>query len=114
MAEKLKPCPFCGERNELYPGYATIDGKIATEPYQIDCIGCGMDFNPREGQDTIARWNHRPIEQQLIEALEECAEYFDDRADADCDDRGFIPNTEMTMGLLVQAAIAKARGEQHG
>lgn len=34
---------------------------------------------------------------QLESALGEVREYFEERADADCDQDGFIPNTEMTM-----------------
>ena len=33
---------------------------------------------------------------------------FDNRADADCDQDGFIPNEEMTLLSVVRAAIAKA------
>jgi Lar family restriction alleviation protein len=53
--EALKPCPFCGEKDEIYPGYR----HMAPEPYQIDCLGCGIDFEPREGMDVIAAWNRR-------------------------------------------------------
>lgn len=46
----------------------------------------------------------------LLEALSECEEYFDNRADADCDQDGFIPNKEMRLLDVVRAAIAKAEG----
>lgn len=45
---------------------------------------------------------------EAIEALEECADYFDNRADADCDQYGFIPNTEMRLLSTVRDAISKA------
>ena len=44
----------------------------------------------------------------LLDALSECEEYFDNRADADCDQDGFIPNEEMNLLTLVRDAIRKA------
>lgn len=44
----------------------------------------------------------------LLEALAECEDFFDQRADADCDQDGFVPNDEMRMLATVRAAIAKA------
>lgn len=44
----------------------------------------------------------------LLGALRECEDYFDDRADADHDDTGFVPNKEMALLTTVRAAIAKA------
>lgn len=47
----------------------------------------------------------------MLEALREAEEYFDNRADADCDETGFIPNEEMKLLTVVRAAIAKATGQ---
>lgn len=55
MAELL-PCPFCGERYELYPSHHWPGGG---KPFGIDCLGGGFDFVPREGFDVIAMWNRR-------------------------------------------------------
>jgi hypothetical protein len=44
----------------------------------------------------------------LLEALTECEEYFDNRADADCDQDGFIPNKEMELLHVVRTALKKA------
>lgn len=44
----------------------------------------------------------------LIEALQACEEYFDNRADADCDQDGYIPNEEMKLLTLVRDALRKA------
>ena len=44
---------------------------------------------------------------RLREALEECEEYFDNRADADCDQDGFIPNDEMKRLTTVRTALGK-------
>lgn len=50
------------------------------------------------------------LKQTLIAALTECEDYFDQRADADCDQDGFIPNEEMKLLQVVREAIAKAEG----
>jgi hypothetical protein len=44
----------------------------------------------------------------LIEALDACEDYFDNRADADCDQNGFIPNEEMKLLQVVREALKKA------
>ena len=44
----------------------------------------------------------------MLAALHACAEYFDSRADADCDDRGPIANEEMRLLNEVEDAIRKA------
>lgn len=56
MREPLLPCPFCGEANHIYLGYRWPGGG---EPYQVDCVGCGIEFEPRKGMDVIAAWNRR-------------------------------------------------------
>ena len=58
----LKPCPFCGEQEHLYPGYRWKNSwstELEPRPYCIDCVGCGFEFVPREGCDVIAMWNRR-------------------------------------------------------
>ncbi|MBN7804862.1 hypothetical protein JZX86_05725 [Agrobacterium rosae] len=41
----------------------------------------------------------------LIAVLVECENYFDGRADADCDQDGFIPNEEMRLLTEVREAL---------
>lgn len=43
----------------------------------------------------------------LLSALIECEDYFDGRADADCDQDGFIPNDEMRLLTAVREVIHK-------
>lgn len=43
---------------------------------------------------------------EILEVLNECWEYFDNRADADCDQDGFIPNAEMRLKSRCDEAIA--------
>lgn len=45
---------------------------------------------------------------ELIEVLDECEDYFDNRSDADCDQDGFIPNKEMILLDRVTRALNKA------
>ena len=47
----------------------------------------------------------REENERLREALDECEDYFDNRADADCDQDGFIPNKEMQLLTTVRAAL---------
>lgn len=44
----------------------------------------------------------------LLAALEAAADYFDNKADADCDEDGIAPNEEMRLWSIVLAALAKA------
>jgi len=43
---------------------------------------------------------------RLREVLDQCEDYFDNRADADCDQDGFQPNREMVLLSVVRAALA--------
>jgi len=46
------------------------------------------------------------VREAAIDALTECEEHFDNRADADCDQDGFIPNKEMRLLSVVRTARA--------
>lgn len=50
----------------------------------------------------------------VIEALEQCEQYFDTRADADCegDPLEFVPNKEMRLLSVVREALALATGKE--
>ena len=41
----------------------------------------------------------------MTEALIECEDYFDNRADADCDQDGFVPNREMRLLNTIRSAL---------
>lgn len=65
----LLPCPFCGEKKHLYLCYPSLGHG---DPYAIDCLGCGYDFEPRAGRDVKAAWNRRASSDShkaLVEAL---------------------------------------------
>ncbi len=44
----------------------------------------------------------------LASELLECLEYFEDRMDADCDDRGFVPDTEMQFASRIKEVLQRA------
>lgn len=44
----------------------------------------------------------------MVEALEACEEYFDNKADADHDETGFVPNREMVLLKMVRDALRLA------
>ena len=70
-----------------------IDGRITSETYTAETKRRGEAFS------------------SLIDALHECEEYFDNRADADCDQDGYIPNAEMRLLQVVRDALRKAGAE---
>ncbi len=67
---KLLPCPHCGEPSELYLCVREV-GAIGNvgKPYAIDCLGCGYDFQPREGFDVVELWNRRVPRWSRADAL---------------------------------------------
>jgi hypothetical protein len=46
---------------------------------------------------------------RIVEALEECREYFNDRADAELDVTGYTGNEEMRLLVMVEEGLALAR-----
>lgn len=63
MSEKLKPCPFCGGDD------VNTEGRTEKLQKQMFCWTCGAS-GPHPAYDE-ASWNHRPLEQELVEALRE-------------------------------------------
>ena len=61
MMEKLKPCPFCGEKAELSSG--RFDGKDTSYVTCRKCGSCGEFFivNPKyaSAEKAIKAWNTR-------------------------------------------------------
>lgn len=57
---ELKPCPFCGEPNDLLVRPTVYDGP---EPvtYVVECFSCGGFITPgfSSAQATIEYWNKR-------------------------------------------------------
>ena len=52
-----------------------------------------------------------PIMEQMLEALEEARDYFDERQDADHNGHAFIANEEMKIFMLIDTALMAAKKE---
>lgn len=59
----------------------------------------------REAQSAIDRLT--AVAPEMLEVLFQCEAYFDNKADADHDETGFVPNQEMILQAAIQAVIAK-------
>lgn len=67
-----------------------------------------VDIGPSDKEEIDANGRLIAAAPDLLEALEQCEEYFDNRADADCDQDGYIPNKEMQLLQVVRDALRKA------
>lgn len=62
---KIKPCPFCGEEDELLYGEAYNpdawwDSAMRGEVYgYIKCVACGCILKANDLKGAIERWNKR-------------------------------------------------------
>ena len=55
MTTKLKPCPFCGDKNPL------VDGFNFGLTTRVVCLKCFVDGPPKFNEkDAISAWNRRP------------------------------------------------------
>lgn len=82
-------------------GYGIKYGAAGNRLAMVDGEGNSSDHNEANARLIAAA-------PDMLAALKECEEYFDNRADADGDSTGFTPNAEMNMLVMVRAAIAKA------
>ena len=85
----MKPCPFCGMYGVSYETRQETGNKL------LACEFCGLRIEARTFVEAEEAWNRRPLEDELVAALE-----------------GFVENGR-TPGTWVAAkdALAKARGE---
>lgn len=68
MTDKLKPCPLCAGPAEIWRA-----SSVAPAAW-VGCMGrCSVLISKEYATDAeaIAAWNHRPLEQELVEALKE-------------------------------------------
>ena len=57
--DELKPCPFCGEKAEIYLGDSS-DGYIkGTQYIEAYCNKCGASIKARLVAEAIKKWNTR-------------------------------------------------------
>ena len=66
MTDKLKPCPFCDEKENLYIGKETWHPLSCTWDYRyfITCYNCGLTIRGENRWDRdmlIDKWNTRHI-----------------------------------------------------
>lgn len=56
---KLKPCPFCGGKADVFHWQAHINDDTR---YNLMCTKCGAgfyDFSPEKRSETFEKWNRR-------------------------------------------------------
>lgn len=71
MAEKLKPCPFCGGDDLYFPH--------GTDPAVIECSGCGARSGVPDDQTEVeasAKWNARVAPSLMITGPNSDGEYW--------------------------------------
>lgn len=69
---KLKKCPFCGENAVWKKGYGNKDYK------SLRCVNCGYRVSTsffKDEAEAITAWNSRPLEADLLAALEKISTY---------------------------------------
>lgn len=94
--------------------FATLNGHSTSIPGGKRHFVGGWSEDPTRGR--VTTYVHADLAREAMEALEEAWEYFDNKSDADHDETGFVPNTEMTMASIVDAALAAhetRKGERH-
>lgn len=70
MAEKLKPCPFCGGEVEIYGGPET------KEAYYIQCdCGAFVSALSTDINDLIKVWNTRSENTEIVVYCKDCKEF---------------------------------------
>lgn len=108
----LKPCPnpWCdaADRDGDYSP-TVINSNFGT--HYVSCTSCSMRGPyERNHVNAIAAWNERPIERELLEALEEIAAFNDRAANAYLKQTGsYSLFDEPGSVQIARAAIAKAQ-----
>jgi len=122
MGSESKHTPGPWEVHDDHPERACIYIRQTEAPYWADIAALYHAPGEEDEKDITGIWRNDPVRvanarliaaaPDLLEALERCEEYFDERADTDqpaaCD--GPIPNEEMCMQMMVRAALSKATG----
>ena len=59
-SERLKPCPFCGGKGEIYQAPTMLNLKIDDDVYWVQCRNCfGRTGNSYSKIEAINAWNRR-------------------------------------------------------
>lgn len=83
----------CFDADDPVHSYAEFVGHKAEERATLAARAPDMDAALREA----------------VEAMDVCGDYFDNRADADCDQDGYVPNDEMRVLTIVRITLARCR-----
>ncbi len=64
MKAKLKPCPYCGGKAELYKTEWELGKRgVPNHPYWIICTKCGVNTQPTGTKRAVIKcWNRRTKE----------------------------------------------------
>lgn len=59
---ELKPCPFCGDRGEVFVYYSCLNGS----KWGVRCFSCGISQRVIHGsrEEAIEAWNRRNSDDQ--------------------------------------------------
>ena len=59
-SEKLKPCPFCGGKGEVYQAPTMLNLEIDDDAYWVQCRNCFSRVGNSYSQvEAINAWNRR-------------------------------------------------------
>lgn len=83
-----------------------IVGRYAAKCREMADNGDDPRFEWWDGLADLIQSQQALIE-EMREALIEAEDYFDNLADADCDQDGYIPNKEMTLLVAVRKALSQ-------
>ena len=110
MAEKLKPCPFCG--SESAPKII-VYYKSAYVSCDIDDGGCGAEFDSLPGEHAaIAAWNKRADQAKELAALRAFAHDVMAFWPAEDIDGGDVQDIAVKHGLLQQTTSTAPCGDE--
>jgi len=73
MSDELKPCPWCGGEAEIVVG---TDSGTSEDYWLARCVEKTCEVSPRIAsydcaEDAIRIWNTRPVEDALLEKLQQ-------------------------------------------
>lgn len=62
MSVELKPCPFCGAKEEDEDEPLGVWMSVDFADWQVECFRCGANtgwFNRQDREEAIEAWNRR-------------------------------------------------------
>ncbi|AVX04285.1 hypothetical protein MXMO3_01760 [Maritalea myrionectae] len=106
MSEKLKPCPLPWCR-----------GKAELLDHGVKCSKCGLvapgsPVSLKHAQQmALEKWNHRPLEQEMLEALKRAEEFIENGIEYGYIAMPDAPDPALETPNIIEKAIAKAEGK---